>query len=634
MLRSVVWITGFALVYFIFLKNERFFLLNRIYLIAGILASVILPLVTVRYVVEVPVLQAGATAGPVTFSLDNEGAWQQIMAVVIGAVWLAGVALFLIRYVVQVIPVLRAAGKAERTPGYPVRVIRSSEFPGSFSLFSFAVVNPSVSETETREIMNHELVHIRQMHWIDLLLSSLLCAVQWFNPVVWIYSGFVRQNHEYLADEEALQRTSDPAVYRAVLINQIAGTPVIDLGSFFSYSHNKKRFIMMKNKISSPYRKLRLFLILPVAALVLYAFAKPEYRFVEEGPGTATATTVTSDISKSVTGVVRDDGGNPLEGAAIVIKGTTVGTISDGAGRFTLKDVADDAILVISYVGFETKVFSVKAGGRNPVVTMQRSTVVTDTINIGPVPPPPPPPPSGVGTPPPPPPSTGAGTPPPPPPPPPSSAGTPPPPPAKDRIRIVDEKISGETKALIVIDGEIVSNKSLSEVDPEEIELINVLKGEMAILKYGEKARDGVIEIKTKSSTADADQIREEVIVPGRGQKEGDAIFVVVEEMPQFPGGEEAMISWISQNIRYPEQAKNEGIRGVVVVTFVVSKTGKVGDVKVVRSVHPLLDAEAVRVIGEMPEWKPGTQSGKRVNVKYNVPVKFNLDVKLKADKL
>jgi TonB family protein len=187
---------------------------------------------------------------------------------------------------------------------------------------------------------------------------------------------------------------------------------------------------------------------------------------------------------------------------------------------------------------------------------------------------------------------------------------------------------------LIVIDGEIVSNKSLSEVDPEEIEFISVLKGEVAVQKYGGKARDGVIEITTRSSTPDAARTGEEVIVPGKQKKESDEVFVVVEEMPQFPGGEEAMISWIAQNIRYPEKAKQEGIRGMVAVSFVVGKTGKVSDVKAVRSVHPLLDAEAVRVIREMPDWKPGTQRGKAVDVKYTVPVKFDLDVKLKVDKL
>ncbi|MCB9027556.1 MAG: carboxypeptidase-like regulatory domain-containing protein [Bacteroidales bacterium] len=220
-----------------------------------------------------------------------------------------------------------------------------------------------------------------------------LCAVQWFNPAAWIYARLVRQNHEYLADEEALQRSSDPAVYRAVLLNQIAGSPVIDLGNFFSYSLNKKRFLMMKNKISSPYRKLRVLLILPVAALVLFAFAKPEYRLATGPDEPVSAAIAAGNAVKSVSGTVKDEAGKPLEGAVIVIKGTTKGTTSDASGRFALKDVPDDAVLVVSFVGYETNAISVKAAGTSLSVTMRKSTVVTDTVNVRPVPPPPPPPP-------------------------------------------------------------------------------------------------------------------------------------------------------------------------------------------------------------------------------------------------
>ena len=140
-------------------------------------------------------------------------------------------------------------------------------------------VNPSVTDIETKEIMIHELVHIRQKHWFDLLLVELLCMMQWFNPLVWMYVRFIRQNHEYLADEVALQQTSDPAVYKAVLLNQIVGAPVVSLTNSFNYSPNKKRFNMMKNIITSPYRKMKVLLILPVFALVLYSFAKPDYKY-------------------------------------------------------------------------------------------------------------------------------------------------------------------------------------------------------------------------------------------------------------------------------------------------------------------------------------------------------------------
>jgi len=580
LLRSAVWITGFALVYLLFLRNERFFLLNRIYLIIGIMASVVLPLFTVRYAVEVSVAEAAAEAGPATAALSGGSSWQNILAIALFAVWLAGAGTMLFRYVMQVLPVLRAAGDADRSSGYPVKVLRSPEFPGSFSLFSYVVVNPSVTETETREILIHEMVHIRQKHWFDLVLSSLLCMVQWFNPAVWIYSRFIRQNHEYLADEEALQRSSDPAVYRAVLLNQIAGSPVIDLGNFFSYSLNKKRFLMMKNKISSPYRKLRLLLILPVAALVLFAFAKPEYRVTEGSDGPLTVVAGADNAVKNVSGTVKDNNGKSLEGAVILIKGTTVGTTTDASGRFALKDVPDDAVLVVSYVGFETKVVSVKAAGSSISVTMKQSTTVIDTVNIGPVPPPPPPPPA--------------------------------PTPAE------------MSKALVILDGK-VTDKPVSEIDPADISEITVYKDENAVAKYGAKGRNGVIEIITKKNAAAPDKLKE-VTVTGYGKEENRDVFVVVEEMPKFPGGGmDAMGQWISQQMKYPEQAKKDGIQGVVYVGYIVNKTGKVESVEVEKSAHPLLDAEAVRVVAAMPDWTPGTQRGKAVDVRLVVPIKFSL---------
>ncbi|MRR20335.1 TonB family protein, partial [bacterium] len=171
---------------------------------------------------------------------------------------------------------------------------------------------------------------------------------------------------------------------------------------------------------------------------------------------------------------------------------------------------------------------------------------------------------------------------------------------------------------LVVIDG-VVSNKNISEISPDEIAEAKVLKGEMALLKYGEKAKEGAIEITTKKQPVKA------------GDEE---VFVVVEEMPQFPGGEQAMMSWITRNIKYPKKAAEEKIYGMVQVSFVVTRTGKVSDVKIKRGVHPLLDAEAARVVGEMPDWKPGSQKGKTVDVEYVIPVNFSFDNNLKVSKL
>ena len=108
--------------------------------------------------------------------------------------------------------------------------------------------------------------------------------------------------------------------------------------------------------------------------------------------------------------------------------------------------------------------------------------------------------------------------------------------------------------------------------------------------------------------------------------KKNDMVFDVVEVMPQFPGGQIAMLQYLMKNIKYPEQAVKEGIQGRVTVRFIVEKDGSISDVKPVLSVHPLLNKEAVRVVESMPKWTPGKQNGKPVRVRFNVPVMFKLN--------
>lgn len=107
---------------------------------------------------------------------------------------------------------------------------------------------------------------------------------------------------------------------------------------------------------------------------------------------------------------------------------------------------------------------------------------------------------------------------------------------------------------------------------------------------------------------------------------DGEEVYEVVEKMPKFPdGGMSGLMKYLSANIRYPEAAHKAGTQGRVTVQFVVGKDGSIGDVKVIRGVDPTLDAEAIRVISGMPKWKPGTQKGEPVNVRYTVPVMFRL---------
>ena len=102
-------------------------------------------------------------------------------------------------------------------------------------------------------------------------------------------------------------------------------------------------------------------------------------------------------------------------------------------------------------------------------------------------------------------------------------------------------------------------------------------------------------------------------------------VFEVVEEMPSFPGGQGALMSFLNSNIKYPVVAQENGVQGRVIVGFVVERDGSITDVKVMRSVDPSLDREAQRVVKAMPRWKPGKQNGSAVRVKYTVPVVFRL---------
>lgn len=104
-----------------------------------------------------------------------------------------------------------------------------------------------------------------------------------------------------------------------------------------------------------------------------------------------------------------------------------------------------------------------------------------------------------------------------------------------------------------------------------------------------------------------------------------EKVYDVVEQMPMFPSSYKTVLDYLSENIRYPAEALADSLQGRVIVTCVIEKDGSISNVKVVKSVDPLLDAEAVRVVSSMPKWYPGTQSGVPVRVKYTLPVIFQL---------
>ena len=138
-----------------------------------------------------------------------------------------------------------------------------------------------------------------------------------------------------------------------------------------------------------------------------------------------------------------------------------------------------------------------------------------------------------------------------------------------------------------------------------------------------------VIALLAMNSTAMRANVQKKVVKTNKTTKKSganDKVYVVVEQMPSFPGGDSALLKYLFENIKYPMSALKAQKQGRVMVRFTVEKDGAISDVKVARSVTPSLDAEAVRVVKAMPKWTPGKQGGQLVRVRYNVPVSFKLN--------
>ena len=161
--------------------------------------------------------------------------------------------------------------------------------------------------------------------------------------------------------------------------------------------------------------------------------------------------------------------------------------------------------------------------------------------------------------------------------------------------------------------------KKDDEVKPEE-----ELKSQEELNKTNTAI--GAFDVKGNDEAAGEVLKAKEVIAQPEPPKEDETkVFDVVEQMPSFPGGPSALMQFLSSNIKYPVVAEENGVQGRVVCTFVVERDGSITDVRVIKSVDPSLDKEAVRVVKSMPKWIPGKQNGSAVRVKYTVPVTFRL---------
>ena len=331
--------------------------------------------------------------------------WQNILL----TIYITGAVIFLIRLLAQTLVLMRLMLQQRINSLDGLQVVENEKYGLPFSFFNIVFINPKFhTQANLPEILAHEKVHIREFHWFDLLFTELLTVIFWFNPFIWMFEHAIKQNHEYLADQGVLAQGHSVASYQALLINQLMGMQIIGITNNLNFALNTNRFKMMTKMKTSARRRVKLMWALPAVALLLFAFAEPVYKTKAIEKMIPLTDVQKGEKEFVIKGkVVREDNGKPLEDASVIIKGTTVGTVSGNDGTFTLVDPNPktdkktgtlSSELVVSYVGYESAVIVVGSSGtalENGKFTfkLKEGVIHLDLMElIKQLPPPPPPP--------------------------------------------------------------------------------------------------------------------------------------------------------------------------------------------------------------------------------------------------
>jgi hypothetical protein len=339
----------------------------------------------------------------------------------------------------------------------------------------------------------------------------MLTVFFWFNPFVWLFERSIKQNHEYLADEGVLAQGLSVGKYQAILINQLMGMQIIGITNNLNYSINAKRMKMMTKIKTSKMAVLKMIWALPIIALLLLAFAKPsnEVKYEQDQANSADLGKDVRDIT--IEGKVINEMGQPLEGASIVIMGTSIGSTSKSDGTFDLKIAKTDKFY-ISYIGYTT-----------------------------------------------------------------------------------------------IMNG---------------FDFIEQSKKENGIYKPVFKMKTGIINLEIDKMLLEEPPINNkesESIKDNKSDKE--QMYVVVEQLPEYPGGMSALAKEISLITKKYSEAKQ--VKGKVIVGFTVSETGNVVNVQALEKDNDDLAKQAIITISNIKKWNPAIQRGKLVPVNYSIAIKF-----------
>ncbi len=284
LIESGISLSLFALVYFLFLRRETFFSINRWFLLVSIGFSAVLPLLHIPFYTPQPTVLAEVTVTPYvnllsTITIYGAGFTQSAETFVltyslVGYAYLIGVILFSIKLFIQLFQVGRLIRQNKVTAEGKIKLVILDRDLSPFSFLNYIFVSNNLQNTTGWEkMLEHERQHIRQGHTFDVLLLEIIAIVQWFNPFFWMFRRALRENHEFLADQAVISHGTAPSWYKQILINQYVGDQIV-IANNFNYSLIKIRIKMM-SKIKSrkiTYAKILLGVILAGSLTASFAF--------------------------------------------------------------------------------------------------------------------------------------------------------------------------------------------------------------------------------------------------------------------------------------------------------------------------------------------------------------------------
>ncbi len=516
------------------------------------------------------VLPEFSTASAVPATVD----WNARLLTLSAIIYISGVSLFVLRMLIQLASLVRLHFRCAKSTVAGVRVHLLKSPLGPFSFFRWIFVNPyEHTDGELNEILIHEQTHVRQWHSIDVIVAELMCIGCWFNPFVWLVKREIRNNLEYLADRNVIESGYDSKSYQYHLLALAHQKAIANLSNNFKVLPIKNRIYMMNKRKTKQIGRSKYLLFLPLATLLLTvsnieAVARATRAWAEETMPVLTGGVLPQpEVQMAESDTIPPPPPPRQKNASKKETVSPPPPLTDSKQK-PMKTAAGDQVFEV------VEDMPEFPGGQSELMSFLAKNV---------------------------------------------------------KYPVEAHEIQGRVIVSFVVrkdgsisDAEVVRSVAPS-LDQEALRVINSMpkwkpgkqRGQNVNVKY-------VVPLIFRLEGGDKKPVQDE----GAGSDPvkaaaGDRVFEVVDEMPRFPGGQSGLMDFLTKNVKYPAGASTEKEGSRVITSFVVRKDGSVTDAKIVRGVDPLIDAEALRVIGLMPKWEPGRQRGQAVDVKYTLPFIF-----------